>query len=83
MSDKEQFIVCEVILQVENEGALRAEACNAARGHGLPLDQAQAYLDPNKQTLAQCALVLLAPRHAPGGTDVVGVQCELVDELFA
>lgn len=81
MSDNQQFIVCEITLQVQNEEALRAEACNVARGRGLPLEQARAYLDSRKQTLEQCALLLLAPAQAPAGTDVLGVHCDLCDEL--
>lgn len=81
MSAEQKYIVCEITLQVQNEQALRAEACDIARFRGLPLEQAREYLDPDKQTIEQCANLLLAPPHTPAGTDVLGVICEAADEL--
>lgn len=81
MSDDQKFFVCEITLRLQNEEALRAEACNVAPGPRPAAGTgARAYLDSRKQTLEQCAL-LLAPAHSPAGTDVLGAVCEEAEEL--
>ena len=66
----------EMDLNVYDEKEFRAAARERALKDGLSTDAADEFLDEEKQSLGDCAVMLIDPGTSPDGADIVGSSAE-------
>ena len=66
----------EMDLNVHDEQAFREAAKAQALKDGLSVEGADEFLDEEKQSLGDCAVMLIDPGISPDGADIVGSCAE-------
>jgi hypothetical protein len=68
-------------INIHDENAFRFAAWAKALEDGLSDEDADAFRDPQKQSLTDCAIMLFDPGSGPNGCDIDGSSADQIGEL--